>query len=157
SLATATAAPPATRRFHWARWLIGALVIVVIGALANLFGWDIAGWFQSLWETISTISLGSILAAVGLKTLQTTAVAFAYFSILRFASLPSEVRFLQVLATYAASVALNSILPANLGTLMLLLMLTMIIPSATFVGLLAVYAVQKIFFVVIGAFPYLYL
>ena len=60
-------------------------------------------------------------------------------------------------AAYATSVGLNSILPANLGTAVMLVMLTLIIPGATFAGILAVYAVQKIFFVVIGAFPYLYL
>jgi uncharacterized membrane protein YbhN (UPF0104 family) len=39
----------------------------------------------------------------------------------------------------------------------MVIMLTLIIPGATFAGILAVYGVQKIFFVVIGAFPYLYL
>jgi uncharacterized membrane protein YbhN (UPF0104 family) len=155
--AAVTADAPPARHFHWMRWLVGALLIVVIGALANLLGWDIAGWFESLWDTITEISLGYLLAAIALKTVQTTAVAFAYFSILRFAYPPDEVRWLQVLAAYAASVGLNSILPANLGTLMLLLMFTTIIPGATFAGALAVYGVQKIFFVVIGAFPYLYL
>jgi hypothetical protein len=36
---------------------------------------------------------------------------------------------------------------------MLLVMFTIIIPRATFAGALAVYGVQKIFFVLIGAFP----
>ena len=157
STAAAAAAPPAARRLHWMRWVIGALVIVLIGAAANLLGWDIAGWFERLWDTIAEISLWYVLAAVALKTLQSTAVAFAYFSILRFAYPASEVRWLEILAAYAASVALNSILPANLGTLILLVMFTMIIAEATFAGAVAVYAVQKIFFVLIGAFPYLYL
>jgi uncharacterized membrane protein YbhN (UPF0104 family) len=67
------------------------------------------------------------------------------------------VHWLQIFATYAISVGLNSILPANLGTAVMVIMLTLIIPGATFAGILAVYGVQKIFFVVIGAFPYLYL
>ena len=157
SAAATVAAALATRRLHWRRWLVGALVVVVIGAAADLLGWDIAGWFEHLWDTITEVSLGYLLAAIGLKTVQSTAVAFAYFSILRYAYPAGELRFLQVLAAYAASVALNSILPANLGTLVLLVMFTIIIPEATFAGALAVYAVQKIFFVVIGAFPYLYL
>ena len=131
-------------------------MIVVIGAAANLLGWDIAGWFEKLWDTLTTISVGYLLAAIALKTVQTTAVAFAYFSILRVAY-PGEIRWLQVFAAYAASVALNGILPANLGTLLVLLMFSTLIASATFAGALAVYGVQKIFFVVIGAFPYLYL
>lgn len=156
STAATTAAPAAVRKVHWMRWLIAALVIVVVGAAAVLLGWDIRGWFKDLWDTIKTISVAYLLAAIALKTVQTTAVAFAYYSILRFAY-PGEVRWLQILAAYAASVALNSILPANLGTLTLLVMFTMIIPGCAFAGALAVYGVQKIFFVVIGAFPYLYL
>jgi hypothetical protein len=151
------AAPTAERHVHWLRWLFGALLIVVIGAVANLLGWDIAGWFEGLWDTLTAISLAYLLAALALKTVQTTAVAFAYFSILRVAYPDGGIRWLQILAAYATSVALNSILPANLGTLILLVMFTIIIPGASFAGALAVYGVQKIFFVVIGAFPYLYL
>jgi uncharacterized membrane protein YbhN (UPF0104 family) len=134
----------------------GALVIVAVGALANLLGWDIRGWFSDVWDTITTISAKYIVAGVLLKTVQTTSVAFAYFSILRVAY-PGQVRWLDVLAAYAASVGLNCVLPANIGTLVLLVMFTMIIPGCTFAGALGVYAVEKIFFVVIGAFPYLYL
>lgn len=155
STAAATEVAPAERHFRWMRWLIGALVIVVIGAAANLLGWDIKGWFENLWDVISSISLGYLLAGIALKTVQTTAVGFAWYSIVRYAY--GKVTFLQVLACYAASVALNGILPANLGTLILLFMLTMIIAGATFAGILAGYAAQKIFFVLIGAFPYLYL
>jgi uncharacterized membrane protein YbhN (UPF0104 family) len=52
---------------------------------------------------------------------------------------------------------LNGVLPANLGTLMLLLMFPMFIAGTSFVGLLGSYAVEKIFFTVIGVFVYLYL
>jgi uncharacterized membrane protein YbhN (UPF0104 family) len=157
TIQTTTAAPDAARHVHWERWLVGALAIVVIAAAASLLGWDIVGWFGNLWDTMTAISVWYLLAAIALKTVQTTAVAFAYFSILRLAYPNSGVRLLEIVAAYAASVALNSILPANLGTLMLLVMFTIIIPGATFAGALAVYGVQKIFFVLIGAFPYLYL
>jgi uncharacterized membrane protein YbhN (UPF0104 family) len=156
TVAGTAADTPAGRHVHWLRWLVGILTIVVIGAFANLLGWDIAGWFQHLWDTMSQISIWYLLAAVALKTGQTTAAAFSYYSILRVAY-PGRVRWLEIWAAYAASVGLNSILPANLGTLMLLLIFTAIIPGATFAGALAVYGVQKIFFVLIGAFPYLYL
>jgi uncharacterized membrane protein YbhN (UPF0104 family) len=156
TVAATTAKTPAGRHVHWVRCLVGVVAIVVIGAVANLVGWDIAGWFEHLWDTMSEISIWYLLAAVALKTGQTTAAAFAYFSILRVAY-PKRVRWLEIWAAYAASVALNSILPANLGTLMLLLIFTAIIAGATFAGALAVYGVQKIFFVLVGAFPYLYL
>jgi uncharacterized membrane protein YbhN (UPF0104 family) len=154
------AAPAATtepkRGFRFKRLLIGALVIVVIGAFANLVGWDLRGWFSDLWDTMSEISLGYLIAGITLKTVQTSLTAFGWYSILRFAY-GDAVRWRDIWASYAASVALNGILPANLGTLVMLLMFTAIIARATFAAILGGYAVQKIFFTVIGAFIYLYL
>jgi uncharacterized membrane protein YbhN (UPF0104 family) len=156
-----TVAAPATgaepkRRFRVKRLLVGALAILVIGAFANLVGWDLRGWFSNLWDTISTISLGYLVAAVSLKTVQTSLTAFGWYSILRFAY-PGLIRWRDVWACYAASVALNGILPANIGTLVMLLMFTAIIAGATFASILGAYAVQKIFFTLIGVFIYLYL
>jgi uncharacterized membrane protein YbhN (UPF0104 family) len=144
------------RRFRWRRLLTGAAVVIVIGAAANMLGWDIRGWLSDVWDTITEISAKYIVAGVALKTVQTTLTAFAWYSILRYAY-PGRLRWLDVLACYAASVALNGILPANLGTLVLLLMFTTIIAGATFAAILGAYAVEKIFFTVIGAFTYLYL
>jgi uncharacterized membrane protein YbhN (UPF0104 family) len=153
----ADAAPGVTkRRFRAKRLLRGAVVVVVIGAVANLLGWDIRSWFSDLWDTINEISAEYVVAGVLLKTVQTSATAFAWYSILRFAY-PNRVRWRDILACYAASVALNGILPANLGTLAMLVMFTMIIAGATFVAILGGYAVQKIFFTLSGLFVYLYL
>src|SRR3954465_1626997 len=156
TIAAPVATAPAKRRFRWRRLLVGALVLVVIGAVANLLGWDIRGWFSELWDTMSEISVGYLIGAVALKTIQTAATALAWYSILRFAY-PQHVRWLDILACYAASVALNGILPANIGTLVMLLMFTAIIARATFAAVLGAYAVQKIFFTLIGFFIYLYL
>jgi uncharacterized membrane protein YbhN (UPF0104 family) len=87
---------------------------------------------------------------------QTSLTAFGWYSILRFAY-GDAVRWREIWACYAASVALNGILPANIGTLVMLIMFTAIIARATFAAILGGYAVQKIFFTVIGAFIYLYL
>ena len=103
-----TAAVEGKRRFQWRRLLTGALAIVVIGAFARLLGWNITGWFTDLWDTITQISAGYIIAAVVLKTLQTSLTAFGWFSILRFAY-GDRVRWREVLACYAASVALNAL------------------------------------------------
>jgi uncharacterized membrane protein YbhN (UPF0104 family) len=152
----AVALPPEEgRHFHVKRIVTGALVIIVIGAAADLLGWDLRGWFDELWDTITGISIGYLLGGIALKTLQTTATAFAWYAILRYAY--PTARFRLVLACYAASVALNGILPANLGSLMLLLMFTATIAGATFTGVLGGYVVQKIFFTLSGAFTYLYL
>jgi uncharacterized membrane protein YbhN (UPF0104 family) len=154
-----TSAPGHGRRirFHPHRILIVALVIVVIGAAATLFGWDISGWLKHLWNAVTAISIGYLLAGIVLITLQTTTTAYAWYSILRYGYPDSEVRWVQILACYAAAVALNSVLPANLGTLAMLLMFTTIIAAANFAGILGGLAVQKIFYTLIGTFVYLYL
>jgi hypothetical protein len=64
---------------HW------ALIVVVIGAAAKPARLGHQGWFHSLWNTMTTISVGSLIAAIALMIVQTTATAFAWFSILRFA------------------------------------------------------------------------
>jgi uncharacterized membrane protein YbhN (UPF0104 family) len=143
-------------RFRPKRILVGALVVVVLGAAANMFGWNLRGWFSNLWDTLSSISLAYIVAGCALKTVQTSLTAYAWYAILHFAY-PGRVRWREILACYAASVALNGFLPANIGTLVMLLMFTTIIAGATFVAILGAYAVQKIFFTLIGVFVYLYL
>ena len=157
-MSVAAPAAPAVpkRRFRLKRVLVGALAILVIGAFANLVGWDLRGWFSNLWDTISEISIGYLIAGVTLKTVQTSLTAFGWYAILRFAY-ADAVRWRDIWACYAASVALNGVLPANIGTLVMLLMFTAIIAGATFAAILGGYAVQKVFFTVIGIFIYLYL
>ena len=144
------------RTFRPKRLLVGALALVVLGAAANLLGWDIRAWFSQLWDTITGIAAEYVVAGVALLTVQTTAVALGWYSILRFAY-PGRVRAREVLACYAASVALNGVLPANIGTLAMLLMFVAIIAGATFAAILGAMAVQKIFFTLAGTFVYLYL
>src|SRR4051812_21834099 len=153
---TQAVAPPASRgHLHLRRLLILAALIVVIGAAADLLGWDIRSWFSSLWDTITEIAAAYVIAGVALKAVQTTLAAFAWYGILRYAYPTTSFRV--VLACYATSVALNGFLPANIGTFVMLLMFTTIIAGATFSGVLGAYVVEKIFFTLIGAFTYLYL
>ncbi len=154
-MATAGAQEP-SGRVNVRSLLIGVLAIVVVGAAATLFGWDLSGWFKEVWNTITTISIGYLLAGIALITIQTTTAAFAWYSILRYAY-PGQVRWVQVWACYATAVALNFVLPANIGTLVMLLMFTAIIAAANFTGVLAGYVVQKVFFTAIGVVTYLYL
>jgi len=156
STAAAAPTPAPVKRFHWKRLVVWVLVIVLIGAAANLLGWNIRGWLKEVWDTITSITFAELMAAIVLKTIQTVLTGYGWYSILKYAY-PGEVRRREIIACYAASVALNGILPANLGTLVMLLMFTSIIAGATFAGILGGYAVQKIFFTAIGAFTYLYL
>ena len=141
---------------NWRRLLHWALIVAIIAALANLLGWDIRGWFGDLWDTITTIDPAYLVGAILLMLVQTNAAAFSWYSILRYAY-GDAVRAKDIFAAYAVSVALNNILPANLGTLVMMIMFTTLIVGASFSGILGGYAVQKIFFTVAGTFVYLYL
>jgi uncharacterized membrane protein YbhN (UPF0104 family) len=143
------------RRPAWHRWAIGIAIVIVIGAAADLLGWNIRGWLHELWKTMTGISAKYVAANIALRVVQTVATAFAWFSILRFAY--PETRWRDILAGYAVSVALNSILPANLGTLVMLIMFSILVAASGFAAILGSYAVEKIFFTVAGGFVYAYL
>ena len=120
-------------------------MIVVIGAIANLLGWDIRGWFKAVWDTITSITA----ARAGRRDRAEDA-----------ADDPDRVRLVRDPALrvsgpgavdrdprrYAASVALNGDPAGEPRHAVMLLMFTTIIAGATFAGILGGYAVQKIFF-----------
>ena len=146
----------AAARVHWGRILHWVVIVAIIAALANLLGWDIRAWFSDLWDTIKAIDPAYLVGAVLLMLVQTNAAAYSWYGILKYAY-SDAVRPLDIFAAYAVSVALNNILPANLGTLVMMIMFTTLIAGASFSGILGGYAVQKIFFTVAGTFVYLYL
>jgi len=136
-----------------AAWIVGFVVFL---ALLHLAGVDVWGWLEQLWDSLSEISLGYIILGCLFQGLQTTLTALGWYGILRYAY-PGGVSYLTVLACYAAGVALNNFVPANLGTFVTLLMFVAVVSGANFPGVLAGYVVQKIFYFVIGTFIYLYL
>lgn len=99
------------------------------------------------------------LAAFGvlLQSTQTTLAALAWLAILRAAYPRAGITFRLVLASYAVSVAMNSFLPANIGTWVMLIMFTSVIAGATFTAMLSGIAVQKIPFSGFNLAVYLYL
>ena len=144
----------ARRLVKVAGWLGG--LALAVGVL-ELLGVDVRGWFSTLWDTLTEIPLGYLVAGWALQTVQTTLTALGWYFILRAGFPDAPVLYRAVLAAYAAGVALNGFLPANIGTLVTLLMFVAIIPRATFAGVLGGMVVQKIFFTVAGAFVYAYL
>jgi uncharacterized membrane protein YbhN (UPF0104 family) len=134
-------------------WLVGLLIL---NALLQLVGVDILGWLEELWDSINDISLGYVLLGCLLQGAQTLLTALGWYGILRYAY-PGGVTYLAVLASYAVGVALNNVVPANLGTFVTLVMFVAIVSGATFPGILAGYVVQKLFYLVVGSFIYLYL
>jgi uncharacterized membrane protein YbhN (UPF0104 family) len=134
-------------------WLVGIALVVV---LLNLLGVDVVGWLQDLWDQIRDVPAGYIVAGLVFQTGQTLFAGLSYYGILR-AAYPGQVEFWPIVTAYAAGVAMNNFLPANIGTFATLVMFVAIIPACTFPGALAAYLVQKIFFTIAGTFVYLYL
>ncbi len=144
----------ARRLLKVAAWLAG---LALAAAVLELLGADVRGWLSSLWDTLTEIPLEYLVAGWALQTVQTTLTALGWYFILRAGFPEAPVLYRAVLAAYAAGVALNGFLPANIGTLVTLLMFVAIIPRASFAGVLGGMVVQKIFFTVAGAFVYAYL
>ena len=154
------AAPPTAnepshrRRFlRIAAWLVGILLALVLLRLAGI---DVWGWFEQLWDTMREISWQYIVVGCIFQGLQTALTGLGWYGIFRFAY-PGGSTYLAVLAAYAVGVSLNNFVPANLGTFVSLLMYVAIVRGATFPGVLGGYAVQKIFYLVIGTLIYVYL
>ena len=135
-------------------WLAGTAVVV---AVLGLFGVDVVGWIESLWDALTGIGLGYLAAGWSLQTLQTMLTALGWYFILRAGYPDAPAPYRQVLAAYATGVALNGFLPANIGTFVMLLMFIAIIPGAGLPGVLGGMLVQKIFFTLAGGFVYVYL
>ena len=158
SEAMATPAPvaperPRRRILRVAGWVVGTLVVLGVLELAGI---DVVGWFADLWDAVTAISLGYVILGCLLQGTQTALTALGWYGILRYAY-PGGVTYMEVLASYAAGVALNNYVPANMGTFVMLLMFVAVVRGATFPGVLAGYMVQKIFYLVIGTLIYLYL
>jgi uncharacterized membrane protein YbhN (UPF0104 family) len=135
-------------------WVVG---IAIALAVLELLGVDVTGWFSDLWDALTGIGLGYLVAGWSLQTVQTTLTALGWYSILRAGYPKAPVPYRQVLAAYATGVALNGFLPANIGTFVMLLMFVAIVPGANFPGVLGGMLVQKVFFTLAGAFVYVYL
>jgi uncharacterized membrane protein YbhN (UPF0104 family) len=145
--------PPRRKVLRIAAWIVGTLLVL---AALHLAGIDVLGWFEELWSTLTEISLGYIILGCLFQGAQTMLTALGWYGILRYAY-PGGVTYMPVLAAYATGVALNNFVPANMGTFVMLLMFLAIVQGSTFPGVLGGYAVQKIFYLIIGTLIYLYL
>ncbi len=134
-------------------WLVGLAVGIVV---LNLLGVDVIGWLRDLWDQIRAVPVGYIVAGLAFQAGQTVLAGVSYYGILK-AAYGDEVSLAPIITAYAVGVAMNNFLPANIGTLVTLLMFVALIPACTFAGAIAAYLVQKIFFTIAGTFVYLYL
>ena len=153
--ATEPASPGAVRRIVLVvGWLCAVALVVLV---LHLLGVDVEGWFTSLWDALIAVDPEDVVLGLGLQTLDTLLSAIAWLAILRAAYPCANIEALPIVTAYAVAVAGNDVLPASLGTLVMLVMLAAIIPGATFPGLVGGQVVHKLFFVAAGAFVYLYL
>lgn len=135
-------------------WLAGIAVAI---ALLGLLGVDVKGWISEFWDVLAAVSIGYLVVGLAFQTVQTTLTALGWFFILKAGYPHAQLGYRHILACYAAGIALNGFLPANIGTLVMLLMFLSIIPGGTFPGMLGGMVVQKIFFTAAGTFVYIYL
>jgi uncharacterized membrane protein YbhN (UPF0104 family) len=145
---------PRRRLLRVAAWILGVATLI---AVLDLLGVPASEWIDELLDKLGDIPPWALVVAVVLQTAQTTLAALAWFGILRAALPGAGVSYRLVLACYAAAVALNTFLPANLGTWVMLLMFTTLLAGATFPLVLSGQIVEKIFFSVFNLAVYLYL
>ncbi len=140
-----------------------ARIVIWVGAIAllmfvlDLLGIPVSDWIRSLLRKIREVPAWAVVAGILLQTAQTTLAAIAWVAILRAAYPRVEITVRLVVAAYATSVAMNSFLPANIGTWVMLIMFTTVIAGATFAAMLSGIAVQKIPFSIFNIAVYLYL
>jgi uncharacterized membrane protein YbhN (UPF0104 family) len=130
-----------------------ALLLVVLDQL----GVPVSDWIRDFFDQLRAVPAYAIAGGIVLCTVQTVFVALAWLTILRAAFPGTHLPFRPVLASYAVAVALNDFLPANIGSLVMLLMFTTLIATATFAAVLSAFIVQKIPFSVLNVGAYLYL
>jgi uncharacterized membrane protein YbhN (UPF0104 family) len=142
------------RMLRIALW-VGAVVVLLF--VLDVLGVPVGDWIRKLVDKIGEVPAWAVAAAVVLQTAQTSLAALAWLGILRATFPKARVSFRLVLASYATAVALNNFLPANIGTLVMLMMFTGLIAGATFATLFSGFLVQKIPFSILNIGLYLYL
>jgi uncharacterized membrane protein YbhN (UPF0104 family) len=119
----------------------------------------VESFLDTLWDTLTSVSIPLLLLGIAFQTLQTVLVALAWRNILR-ASWPDGgdgIRYRNVLGYYAGGCGLNSFLPASAGTVAMLGLYRTNIKGATVAGLVGATVVENIFFGVMAAIVYGYL
>jgi uncharacterized membrane protein YbhN (UPF0104 family) len=146
--------PAAVRIARIGAWL-GAIALALF--VLDELGVPVSDWIHDFFDQLRAVPVYAIAGGIVLNTLQTVFAALAWLTILRAAFPDTRLPFRPVLASYAVAVALNSFLPANIGSLVMMLMFTTLIASATFAAVVSGFVVQKIPFSVFNVAAYLYL
>ena len=150
------AKPVARRVLRIVVWLAGiALALFVLDEL----GVPISDWINKFLDELRSVPAWAIVGGIVLDTVQTVFAALAWLTILRAAFPNATIGVRPVVAAYAVAVGLNGFLPANIGTLVMMLMFVSLIAGATFAAIFSGFVIQKIPFTVftLSADVYLFL
>lgn len=135
----------------------GLAGVALVALVLDLLGVPVADWVRELIKQVRAVPSGAIVGGIALDSLQTVFAAVTWLTILRAAFPDTSVPFRPVLAAYTVGVALNGFLPANIGSLVTMLMFVTLIVGATFAAVFAGFVVQKIPFTVLSVLVYVYL
>jgi uncharacterized membrane protein YbhN (UPF0104 family) len=135
-------------------WVVGIVALILV---LDLLGVPVGDWIRELLKKVREVPAWAVIAGILLQSTQTALAAVAWLTILRAAFPRVSISYRLVLASYAVSVAMNSFLPANIGTFVMLIMFTTVIAGATFAAIFSGYLVQKIPFSIFNIAVYLYL
>ena len=92
---TAEAPPTRKRRIvKIAAWLVG---LALFWLTLQLLGVDVRGWLEQLWDDLTSIPTGYLIAAVAVQTGSTVFAGVSYYGILS-AAYPGEVRLAPIVA-----------------------------------------------------------
>lgn len=149
---------PASARQRAVRIAVIALGLAGAFLLLQAVGVNPIAWCRTLLAQMERIPPGYLVAGIATQTANLLLCGFAYTTVWR-AAYPDSRRLpaMQIAACYAVSIALNGVLPLNLGTFAMLFMFLAILPGATAAGMASGYGVFQAFFAVAGALTYAYL
>ncbi len=140
-----------SRRHRVLRLLFWVAIAVVTGAVLQLFGVDVIGWLDDVWENLQEISPIYILIGIAFKSLESMFTAVSWRTILRAAYPKQNIKYKTVLGAYQGGVGINQIAPAKAGTWAMLGLYHLYIPGSRFATLLSAFVVQSLAFTFFGA------
>ena len=111
-------------------------------------------WFETLWDSLTAVSIPLLIVGLAFQTAQTGLVALAWRNILRAAYPKAGVTYRPILAYYAGGNALNGILPASAGTVAMLGFFRTSIEGSTVSGLVGATVVENLFFMAVAVVIY---
>lgn len=149
------AQPTAAHRLR--RYALWAVVLVLVTAVFQFFGVDVVGWLDDVWKNIEAMPPIYIVAAVILKTAESSLTAVSWMYVLRAVYPQQQVTYKLALGAYQGGVGINAVVPAKAGTWTMLGLFRLYIPGSKLAALLSAFAVQSLAFAAFSIVNYIVL